>query len=172
MIKALHHGLLITSWKVYGSSPLEWETEFFFHFPIALKWLMQFSSNIPQGFASLTRCLPQLPKLSRQTQRKRWHGRTKWEPFLKSNCFIPASKDDVLRYLPHSFRYNKSETFGSHEIDHFSFINILAKLFEPCSFFWRSPVIIQTTSPENKWEPHLSRPGVSNEYTVSLGWIV
>lgn len=32
-------------------SHFEWEPEFFFHCPQAPKWLLQFSSNIPQGFA-------------------------------------------------------------------------------------------------------------------------
>lgn len=163
--------MFITNWKVCDSPHIEGECEFSFHCPIAPKWLMQFSLTVPRGFA-FREVLISAPKSVKADSEAELGGRAKWKPFLNSNCSLPISEDDVIYYLPYGFRYYKSNTVSSHETDYFSFINIVAELFAPCSFIWRSPEIIQTTSWENKWEPHLSRPGVGNKHTVSPGWIV
>lgn len=103
---------------------------FSFHCSTAPKWLMQFSSDTPRD-VPLKRCLSQLWRSSKRTVRKRWGSWAKWKPFLKSSCFTLASDGDVTYHLPYTFRHYKSKALSSRETDHFSFINILTKYFDP-----------------------------------------
>lgn len=107
----------------------EWKAEFFFHHPTAPKWLMQFSLTIPQGPA-FPELLISAPKIVKADSEEEMGGRTKGKPFLKSDCCLPTS-EDVIECLPYRFGHYKSKTLSLRETDHFSFINILAKLFKP-----------------------------------------
>lgn len=158
--------MVITNWKNLWFHPILNGHLNFSCTTRAPKWLMQFSSNIPQGFALPEVLISALWAVKTDSEEAMGRQRTKWKPFVKPNCLTFTSEhDNVIYYLPHGSRYYRSKTLSSYGTDHFSFICISVKLFKPCSFIWRLPEIIQIPSLENKWEPHLSQAGVSHRDT-------
>lgn len=133
MIKCLHHDHNQLE-KSLVPAHFEWAPEFFLHCPRAPKWLMQCSSNIPQGVA-FPEVLISAPRIVQTDSEEAMGRQNNMETVLKPNHLTFTSKhDDVIYYLPYGSRYHRSKIFSSHGTDHFSFTHISAKLLEPCSF--------------------------------------